>query len=71
MKAVKWSPGLLTQQPGLRPLYWDESNDRYTTNPPCLGVWQERHAAVWQLDLPPRTLEGGCVAFPRPPSMWQ
>ena len=70
MRAIEWSPGLM-QRTGLRRLFWNERTHQTTTNPSCPRELSGELPSAWQLILPPRTLEGGSVSFPRPRGMWQ
>jgi hypothetical protein len=70
MRAIEWSPGLM-QGKGLRRLFWNERTHQTTTNPSCPEERSGALPSAWQLILPPGTLEGGSVSFPRPRGMWQ
>ena len=70
MRAIEWSPGLM-QRTGLRRLFWNERTHQTTTNPSCPRERSGSLPSAWQLILPPGTLEGGNVSFPRSRGMWQ
>ena len=70
MRAIEWSPGLM-QRTGLRRLFWNERTHQTTTNPSCPSERSGSLPSAWQLILPPGTLEGGNVSFPRSRGMWQ
>ena len=70
MRAIEWSPELM-REAGLRRLYWNERTHQATTNPGCPMERSGALPSAWQLVLPPGTLEGGSVSFPRPRGMWQ
>ena len=70
MRAIEWSPGLM-QRTGLRRLFWNERTHQTTTNPSCPRERSGSLPSAWQLILPPGTLEGCNVSFPRSRGMWQ
>ena len=70
MRAIEWSPGLMRRS-GLRRLFWDAGAQQTTTNPRCPRELSGQLPSAWQLILPPKTLEGDCVSFPRTRGMWQ